>query len=193
MRTLITSIKALLIFSILLGVIYPFAIYGIAKLAFPSKASGSLIMHDGRSVGSELIGQSFNKPEFFHSRPSQVSYDAAGSGASNLGPSSKKLMDLVSERIKQVRDENNLDSTTQIPPDMVLASASGLDPHISIQNAILQAGRIEKSRGISKQELHNLIMNNIDDDFLGIWGAPGVNVLKLNIALSDLLETNDVR
>lgn len=186
MKTLLNSLKSFILFSVLLGIIYPLIITGIARLAFPNKANGGLVVKNGRIVGSELIGQTFNKPEYFNGRPSAVDYNAAESGASNLGPSSKKLISTVEERIAKVKKENDLNPSDQIPADMVLTSASGLDPHISIQNALLQINRISKTRSITKEQLRSLITKNMDDDFIGIWGSEGVNVLRLNLALDNL-------
>lgn len=192
MKNIIISIKAFIIFSVLLGLVYPLAITGIAQLAFPQKANGSLIVENNQVVGSSLIGQKFDKPEYFNSRPSAVDYNAAGSGASNLGPSSKKLADRVkdakTQRCKDAKQSENYTSMplciqASIPADMVLTSASGLDPHISIENAKLQAQRIAKVRDLQNLKIDVLISNNLDSGFLGIWGQDGVNVLKLNIAL----------
>lgn len=193
MKNIIIAIKSFIIFSVLLGLVYPLAITGIAQIAFPQKADGSLIVENNQVVGSSLIGQKFDKPEYFNSRPSAVDYNAAGSGASNLGPSSKKLMERVKNANEKWKKENG---KFNIPSDAVLTSASGLDPHISIENAKLQAKRVSKIRNISETQMNKLIEENTDHDLLGIWGgvndwAPAkesslygsVNVLKLNIAL----------
>lgn len=177
MKNIIISIRAFIVFSILLGLVYPLTITGIAQVAFPQKANGSLIIENGQVIGSSLIGQKFDKPEYFNSRPSAVDYNAAGSGASNLGPSSKKLAEQVKERI------TNLGQNKHLPPDAVLTSASGLDPHISIENAKLQVKRVAKIRNIPEPKVQKLIEENTDHELLGIWGQEGVNVLKLNIAL----------
>lgn len=186
MRSIIDSLKILIVFSILLGIIYPLAIAGFAGVVFPEQAHGSLVTKDGVVVGSSLLGQAFIKKEYFHPRPSAVDYNAAGSGASNLGPSSRKLMDIVSSRIKNAREENDIDTATPVPADMVLASASGLDPDISLQNALLQVKRVSAARGLGEEEVAGLIRKNMDGDFIGVWGMSGVNVLKLNLALDDL-------
>lgn len=192
MKETITAIKAFIIFSVLLGLIYPLAITGIAQVAFPQKANGSLIKIDGKVVGSSLIGQKFDSPKYFNSRPSAVDYNAAGSGGSNLGPSSKTLMERIkdakTQRCKDAKKSENYASMplciqASIPADAILASASGLDPHISIENAKLQAQRIAKIRGLQISTIDELISNNIDSEFLGIWGQEGVNVLKLNLDL----------
>lgn len=177
----ITSIKAFIGFSILLGLVYPLAITGIAQITMPQKANGSLIELDGKIVGSSLIGQKFDKPEYFYSRPSAVDYNAANSGASNLGPSSKKLI----ERVKKDIIKENLNGKN-IPADMVLTSASGLDPHISVENAESQIPRIAKLRKLTETKLKELVNKNTDPDFIGIWGQKGVNVLKVNIELGKM-------
>lgn len=178
MKNILIAIKSFIIFSVLLGLVYPLTITGIAQVAFPQKANGSLIVENNQVVGSSLIGQKFDKPEYFNSRPSAVDYNAAGSGASNLGPSSKKLAD----RVKLDIAKNNL--SNNIPADLFLTSASGLDPQISIENAKLQAKRVSKIRNFSEAQMNKLIEENTDHDLLGIWGQEGVNVLKLNIALN---------
>lgn len=180
MKNTLIAIRAFIIFSVLLGLVYPLAITGIAQVAFPQKANGSLIVENNQVVGSILIGQKFDKPEYFSSRPSAVDYNAAGSGASNLGPSSKKLV----ARVKADIAKNKLNGN--IPADAVLTSASGLDPHISIENAKLQAKRVSKIRNVLEAKMNKLIEENTDHDLLGLWGQEGVNVLKLNIALDKL-------
>lgn len=176
MKNTLIAIKSFIIFSILLGLIYPLAITGIAQVVFPQKANGSLIVENGKIVGSSLIGQKFDKPEYFNSRPSAVDYNASGSGASNFGPTNKKLIARVKAEIGNLKSK-------EIPSDAVLTSASGLDPHISLENAKLQAERVAKIRGIREEKINELITQNTDSNFLGIWGQNGVNVLKLNIAL----------
>lgn len=177
MKNTLIAIKSFIIFSVLLGLVYPLTITGIAQVAFPQKANGSLIVKDGQVIGSSLIGQKFDRPEYFNSRPSAVDYNAAGSGASNLGPSSKKLAEQVKKRIA------NFGKNKHLPPDAVLTSASGLDPHISSENSKLQVKRVAKIRNISETQMQKLIEENTDHELLGIWGQEGVNVLKLNIAL----------
>lgn len=178
MKNTIIAIKVFIGFSILLGLVYPLAITGIAQATMKDKANGSLIKINEKIVGSSLIGQKFDKPEYFNSRPSAIDYNASSSGASNLGPSSKKLISRVKETINNEKIGNK-----DIPADAVLTSASGLDPHISLENAQFQIPRISKFRNISEIKLQKLVNKNIDSDFIGIWGQPGVNVLKLNIAL----------
>lgn len=183
---IITAIKVFVGFSILLGLVYPLVINGIAQITMPYQANGSLIEKNGKVIGSTLIGQKFDNPEYFNSRPSAVDYNAAGSGASNLGPTSKKLIAQTEERIKEVRKNNNLKENDKIPADAVLSSASGLDPHISIENAILQIPRIAKIRKLSEAQINELVNKNTDSDFIAIWGQNGVNVLKLNMELDKI-------
>jgi K+-transporting ATPase ATPase C chain len=186
MKKLIQSIRIYVIFTVLLGLVYPVAITLIAQVLFPYQANGSLLKNGGTVIGSRLIGQGFTKPEYFESRMSANNYDGTNSGGTNLGPSSKKLMDATADKISKVRLENMLKQDTQIPADMVLTSASGLDPHISSENAMLQAGRVASARGIPLSDIKKLIEKNTDNDFIGIWGCPGVNVLALNIGLDQL-------
>lgn len=182
----ITALKVFLLFAILTGIIYPLSITAIAQITMPHQANGSLIKANGIIIGSKLIGQNFDKPEYFHSRPSAVNYAADGSGGSNLGPSSKKLMNQVQDRINLVRAENNIPVDKTIPADMILTSASGLDPHISLQNALLQVSRVAKERNLPEAKLKELVKKSTDHDFIGLWGQAGVNVLKLNLELDKL-------
>lgn len=193
MKKIIESIRIYFVLFIILGILYPLSVTLIAQMTMSDKANGSLIKKEGSVVGSKLIGQEFNGSKYFHGRPSVNNYDAGNSGASNLGPSSKKLMDIVSERINRARLENNMNSNVPVPADMVLASGSGLDPHISVYNAVLQVPRIALSRGLSEEIIKEYIYKNIDPDFLGIWGSQGVNVLKLNIALDNLSQVNQYK
>lgn len=180
---IVISLRMFLVLSITLGILYPLGITAIAQLTMRDKANGSLIVADNKIIGSKLIGQGFTSSKYFHSRPSAVNYNAAGSGASNLGPSSKRLIEDTEKRIDNVRAENALNKTDTLPADIVLQSASGLDPHISINNALLQIHRVAKIRNISEDEIKKLINDSTDANFLGIWGQHGVNVLKLNLAL----------
>lgn len=186
MNELIRSIKVYLVFSILLGIIYPVFITISAQIFFTYKANGSLVSVDNTVIGSELIGQSFDKPEYFNSRPSAVDYNAEGSGGSNFGPTNNRLINRVKAQITEVRNKNDLNNDSKIPADMVLTSASGLDPHISLANVKLQIKRVSKIRNIPEDKIKNLIEKYIDPDFIGLWGQSGVNVLKLNIALDKI-------
>lgn len=182
----IIAIKAFVVFALLLGLVYPLLITGIAQLTMSEKANGSLVKVDGKIIGSTKIGQRFIGDEYFHSRPSSVDYDASTSGGSNLAPTSKELKETVEQRILQVKKEEKIDTNVNIPSDMVTASASGLDPNISIENAKLQSKRVAKKRNLTENELNEIVDKNIDPDFLGIWGQESVNVLKLNMALDGI-------
>ena len=164
------------------GVAYPLFITGMAKVVFPDKASGSLIEKNGEIVGSLLIGQQFNKPEYFHPRPSAAGsgYDAMASGGSNLGVTNEKLKEDISTRFAVLSAENP-DKT--VPVDLLTSSASGLDPDISKEAAFFQVARIAKARNVSEDLIVKLIESNTKGSFLGLFGESRVNVLKLNIEL----------
>jgi len=180
MKDLITSALMILVLTFALGVVYPFAVWGVAQIAFPHQANGSLIEKNGKIVGSELIGQNFTSAEYFHSRLSANNYDAANSGGTNLGPTSQKLIDRVKTDAETLQAEN---PNKQIPADLVTTSASGLDPHISPEAAEFQIPRIAKARNISETDLRKLVTQFTEDRQFGIFGEPRVNVLKLNLAL----------
>ena len=182
----ITALKVFILFSAITGILYPLSITAIAQITMPYQANGSLIKENNKIIGSKLIGQDFIDPKYFQSRPSAAGkgYDASNSGATNLGPSSKKLINQVTDRIKKVRIDNNLKQDQNIPADMVLTSASGLDPHISIENAMLQTARVTRLNNISEKEVKSLITKNTEPDFIGLWGQPGVNVLELNLDIN---------
>jgi K+-transporting ATPase ATPase C chain len=181
-----TAALLFIAFSLLTGLVYPLFITGIIQITMPEKAGGSLLVVDGKVIGSELIGQMFSSPGYFHGRPSAVGYSANGSGASNFGPTSAKLMEQLSKRIGQVRSENNLLPNTSVPADLVLASGSGLDPHISMEGAMLQLQRVAKARGWPESEVKMLIDQHVEPAQFGILGQERVNVLKLNLALDEL-------
>lgn len=202
MKTLRPAIALTLVFIVLFGLAFPALIWGISQVAFKHQADGSLIADkSGKVVGSEIIGQNFAKPEYFHPRASSAGsgYDAANSSGSNLGPTSDKLINGIEDDkttkdtdesfsgIKQLaaayRKENGLDPTAPIPADAATRSASGLDPHISPANAALQAPRVAKARGLSLEVVTRLIAENTDGRFAGLYGDPAVNVLRLNLAL----------
>ena len=181
--------RALLVFiimSMLTGLAYPFVVTNVCQLLFPYQSSGSLIVADGEVVGSALVGQKFSRPGYFHGRPSAVDYDAGNSGASNLGPSNGTFRDEVRRRLEKVRMENGLDSTAQIPADLVLASGSGLDPDISLDAALIQVPRVARARGLSEPQARTLVEKLVEPPFLGLTGLAHVNVLKLNLALDGL-------
>lgn len=186
MGKLNTALKVFLVYAIFLGIFYPLLITGISFVVMHDKAEGSLIKKNGEIIGSKLIAQEFNDPGYFHSRFSFINYNAANSGASNFAPSNQKFLAEVAERIDKVRMENGIPQDKKIPADMVLASGSGLDPHISIENARLQLPRVAAVRGLPKEKIDALIKKNIDRDFVGIWGDEGVNVLLLNLDLDSI-------
>jgi K+-transporting ATPase ATPase C chain len=183
-RELTTSVIATLVLAALLSGIYPVAIWGLSRL-FSRKADGSLIVADGKVVGSELIGQHFEGDKYFTSRPSAAGngYDAANSGGSNLGPLSKKLLDGVKDNVAAYRKQNGVDEKTPVPADAVLASSSGLDPHISVENAMIQAPRVAKARGMSAEIVRHYVEQNTEGRDLGFLGEARVNVLLLNRSL----------
>lgn len=179
------TLKAVLALAVILCGIYPAAVWILAQGLFPAKANGSLVVRNGTTLGSSLIGQDFSGPAYFHPRPSAAGkgYDALRSGGSNLGPTSKKLVDEVRRRVAAYRAENSLAPAILVPPDAVTASASGLDPHISVKNASLQAPRVAKVRGISVASVIKCVETHTEGRDLGVFGEPRVNVLMLNLAL----------
>jgi potassium-transporting ATPase KdpC subunit len=189
MKTIIISLKIFLFFTILTGIAYPLLVTGIAQIVFPEKANGSLIIKDNQIIGSELIGQQFDTIIYFASRPSAISYNPLPSGGSNYGLTNLKLKNLVAERKKQFIVFNQLDSLTVIPSEMLFASASGLDPHISQKAALLQVDRIVKARNfnsIQKQNLVQCVKNLTDNPQFLVFGEERVNVLVLNLELNKL-------
>ena len=181
-----TAMLLFIAFSLLTGLIYPLFMTGVIQIAMPKQASGSLIVVDGKIVGSELIGQNFTSPSYFHGRPSAVNYAGNGSGASNFGPTNKNLMEQVRQRISEVRTENNLSSNATVPSELVLTSGSGLDPHISMEGAMLQVPRVANARSIPESEVKVLVYQHIEPAQFGIMGQERVNVLNLNLALDKL-------
>lgn len=182
---LAAAFRAVLAFTVLCGLAYPLVVTGVAKLAFSDEAAGSLVERDGQVVGSRLIGQAFAGDEWFHPRPSAAGagYDAMASAPSNLGPTNDELLDTVADRVDAYRDRNGLGPAVEVPVDAVTASGSGLDPHISVANARLQAPRVARARGIGVDEVLRLIDAHTSDPILGFLGEPAVNVLELNLAL----------
>jgi K+-transporting ATPase ATPase C chain len=181
-KNLITAILMTIATTILLGIIYPLVVTGLAKLLFPDKSTGELIHRNGQLVGSRLIGQAFTEPAYFHSRPSAAGngYDAANSGGTNLGPTNQKLIDRVKQDVASLQAEN---PGKPVPIDLVTTSASGLDPNISPAAAEFQVPRVARERGISEDELRRMIAKHTEGRQLGFLGEPRVNVLELNLDL----------
>lgn len=179
------SLVAVFSLAVILCGLYPAAVWVLAQGLFPAKANGSLIVRSGTTLGSSLIGQGFAAPKYFHPRPSAAGqgYDAVRSGGSNLGPTSKKLIDAVRQRAADFRSENNLGPEILVPADAVTASASGLDPQISLNNALLQMPRVARARGLDEMAVRKLVGAYTEGRELGIFGEPRVNVLMLNLAL----------
>jgi K+-transporting ATPase ATPase C chain len=183
------AVMATLIFAIVCCGIYPLVVFGISQLLFHDKANGSLIVDASGTIhGSRLLGQQFTAEKYFHSRPSAAGngYDATSSGGSNLGPTSKKLADSITQNIADYRAQNGLGTNDPVPADAVTASASGLDPHISVRNAELQAPRVARARHLAIKEVLEAVHSHTDAPDLGLLGEPGVNVLTLNLALDRL-------
>ena len=185
MKQLVIAVKVTVVLTILTGALYPALITGLARVLFPRQAAGSMVQANGRTVGSELIGQRFTKPEYFHGRPSAAGndgYDALASGGSNYGPTNQKLIDRVKDDLKKFR-AGNPGYNGPIPSDLLTASGSGLDPHLSPASAEAQAARVAQARGVAPAQILRLIAENTEGRDLGILGEPRVNVLKLNLAL----------
>jgi K+-transporting ATPase ATPase C chain len=197
LRLVRSAIVVLVALTVITGLIYPLAMTGIAQVLFPKQAQGSLIERNGTVVGSELIGQVFESDKYFHGRPSATTapdpndstktvpapYNAANSGASNLAPSNKALIDRVQGDMDKLKQEN---PSTPIPADLVTTSASGLDPHISPEAALFQVPRIAKARNLPEDRIRQLVADHTEERFLGLLGEPRVNVLLLNLALDQL-------
>jgi potassium-transporting ATPase KdpC subunit len=184
-RQLRPAVLALVVFTVITGLVYPFVVTGVAQLAWNDKANGSLIKKDGVVVGSSLIGQNFSDPKYFHPRPSAAGtgYDGLASSFSNLGPTNPDFLSSVQDRVAAYRQENNLPDSQEVPVDAVTASGSGLDPDISVANAKLQAARVAAARGITVDQVLALVNQHTTGRTWGFLGEPGVNVLELNLAL----------
>ena len=185
LRSTLIAVRLAAITLVVMGIIYPLAMTGLAHVAFPDKSSGSLVEQDGSVVGSRYIGQQFEGPQYFHSRPSAAGagYDAMASGASNLGPTSATLIDRIRSSLAQVIAENPGLVEGKVPADMVTASGSGLDPDISPANAEAQVPRVAAARSMSEEEVMRLVREHTAGRDLGFLGEKRVNVLELNLAL----------
>jgi K+-transporting ATPase ATPase C chain len=182
-------IRLSLLTMVLCGLIYPFAVTGIAQAVMPDKADGSLIYNEkGKVIGSEFIGQTFTSPEYFHGRVSSIEYNAAGSGSNNYASSNEDMLKRTKESLKQWQKENPTVPVMEIPIDLVTNSGSGLDPHISPEAAYVQIDRIAKATGLSKEELKELVEKYTEGRELGIFGEKKVNVLLLNLDLQNMMK-----
>jgi len=181
-KNLVTAVLMTIVTTVLLGIIYPLVVTGLAKVLFPHKANGQLIERNGKVVGSRIIGQAFTGPAYFHSRPSAAGngYDAGNSGGSNLGPTNQKLIDRVKQDVASLQAEN---PGTPVPIDLITTSASGLDPDISPAAADFQVTRVARERGMTQDELRRLVAKHTEGRQLGFLGEPRVNVLELNLDL----------
>jgi potassium-transporting ATPase KdpC subunit len=189
MKSLFVEFRTSLLMTVCLTLVvcgmYPLGVWALGQLLFPLQANGSFVEVEGKTMGSSLIGQPFSGPTYFHARPSAAGtgYDATSSGGSNRGPLSKNLLDDVGERIAAYRHTNGLKPTVTVPSDAVTASASGLDPHISVANALLQAPRVAQARGIAVDKVRGYVETFTSGRQYGLLGEPRVNVLLLNLAL----------
>jgi K+-transporting ATPase ATPase C chain len=183
-----TTVTLTLVLLVICCVLYPVLVFGLGQLFFPQKADGSLVLDtNGKPIASTLLGQAFTGDKYFAPRPSAAGtgYDSTSSGGSNYGATSQALHDAVKQRVADYRKANNLPDTQLVPGDAVTASASGLDPHISFKNALLQLPRVARARGMSEDDLKKLVDQYTDGRDFGILGEPGVNIVKLNLALDD--------
>jgi len=184
-KNLIVAVLMTLVTTLLLGIVYPLVVTGLAQALFPDRANGQLIVRDGKVIGSRIIGQAFSSPGYFRSRPSAAGtgYDAANSAGTNLGPTNKKLVDSVRAAVEAAAKEN---PSSPVPIDLVTSSASGLDPHISPAAALFQAPRVARERGTSEEDIRRLVDEHTEGRQFGFLGEPVVNVLELNLALDTL-------
>jgi potassium-transporting ATPase KdpC subunit len=190
-----TAIVSIFLFSVLTGLFYPALVTGIAQLMFPGKANGSIVMRDRKAMGSELIGQAFSSSKYFWSRPSATSpfaYNAEASSGSNLGPSNPVLLEAIQKRVKALKGAA-LNTVDPVPVDLVTASGSGLDPHISVAAALYQIPRVARSRQLNETDLRSFVDRYTEWRQLGFLGEPRVNILKLNLALDDINSAEETK
>jgi len=195
LKSLRTALISILLFTVITGVIYPLLVTGAAQLIFPGKANGSMLVKGGKAIGSELIGQPFSSPKYFWGRPSATSpfaYNAGASTGSNYGPLNPALLDASRKRVKQLRDADP-QNVEPVPVDLVTASGSGLDPHISIAAALYQVPRVARSRNLSEGVVKSFVDRYSEGRQLGVLGEPRVNVLKLNVALDETKSTSEAQ
>jgi K+-transporting ATPase ATPase C chain len=191
LRELKTSVVTTLVLLLICCVIYPLIIFGVGQAAFPHQANGSLVLDtNGKPIASTLLGQTFSADNYFNPRPSAAGqgYDSTSSAGSNYGATSQALHDAVKQRVADYRKANGLSDTQLVPGDAVTASGSGLDPHISVKNALLQVPRVAKARSLSEDDLKKLVDQCTDGRDFGILGEPGVNIIKLNLTLDNKLK-----
>src|SRR5437763_5345740 len=183
-RNLLIAVLMTIATTILLGLVYPLAMTAIAQAIFPDKANGQLVMREGRVIGSRIIGESFSSPGYFHGRPSAAGagYDAANSAGTNLGPTSRKLVDSVKAAVVAAKKEN---PAAPVPIDLVTSSASGLDPHLSPAAALFQVPRVAREREVNEADVRQVVEAHVENRQWGFFGEPRVNVLELNLALDD--------
>lgn len=181
-KQLAVGLRMTIVMTVLTGLVYPGVVTWLAQRWFPAQSAGSLLKKDGATIGSAIIGQNFSRTDYFHPRPSAVNYDASASGASNLGPTSQVLIDRVKADAEKFRAENP-EFAGSLPADLVTASGSGLDPHISPASALAQTARVAKARGVSVEQIEKLIRESTEPRDWGFLGEPRVNVLQLNLAL----------
>jgi K+-transporting ATPase ATPase C chain len=184
-RDSVRSLLALAALTLICGVAYPLVVWGIGQAGFSDQANGSLVHSGGRVVGSSLLGQDWKGAQWFHGRPSAVGYDANGSGGSNLGPNSAELASAVKGRLAATAKQDGV-SADQVPVDLVTTSASGLDPDVSLQGALIQVNRVARARGLRPARVEQLVRSHVQEPTLGFLGSRRVNVLRLNRALSEL-------
>jgi K+-transporting ATPase ATPase C chain len=193
-QILISAVMLTLVITVLTGLVYPLVVTGLSQVLFPHRANGSLIESNGKVVGSDLIGQKFTRPEYFHGRPSAAGdgYDAANSGGTNFGPTNQALVNRVRDDVKKFRQENPTYSGP-IPADLLTTSASGLDPHISPASAFAQVDRVAKARGVAADAVRRTVEQRVEGRQFGIFGEPRVNVLALNLDLDKAFGAAAVR